>query len=84
MRLTVRRVGGHLPTLSPSRTIEESDLPPGVRGRLESFLRETQPVRRAAHPEAFAYVFDLDLGGERLTTSASFDDVPEELRGLLP
>jgi hypothetical protein len=84
MRLTVRRVGGHLPALRPSRTIEDQEISPGLRESLVRFLREAGSVERAPHPEAFTYVFDLDIDGERLTASAPFDQVPEELKALLP
>jgi len=84
MRLTVRRVGGQLPALRPSRTIEDQQIPPDLRESLLRFLREARPLAHASHPEAFTYVFDLDLDGERLAASAPFDQVPEELRALLP
>jgi hypothetical protein len=84
MRVTIRRVGGHLPTFQPSRIVDGQDLDAETRAELEEFVEKTPRKTSAPHPDAFLYVFELERGGRKVTTSASASEVPEQLRRLLP
>lgn len=84
MRLTIRRVGGHLPTLRPTRVTEVDELDPALKTVLLQFMRQGPRVTKAPHPEAFVYSFELEGAGQGERTSASFEEIPEELRVLLP
>ena len=84
MRLTIRRVGGQLPTFQPTKVMTDGDLDAATAEIARSFVRSPQAAAAAPQPDAFSYVFELEDDGEHATTSASFADVPEALRPLLP
>ena len=84
MRLTIRRVGGQLPTFQPSRVMTEGDFDAATVEIARSFVRSPPAVGSAPQPDAFRYVFELEDEGEHATASASFADVPEALRPFLP
>ncbi len=84
MRLTIRRVGGQLPTLQPTCVVEEKDLDAETCQVARTFVRGTPRKRAATHADAFLYVFELEEDGRTATTSASLDEIPEALRPMLP
>jgi hypothetical protein len=84
MRLTIRRVGGQLSTLRPTRVLHDVDLTPQACAVVREFVCSKERKRSAQHPDAFTYVFELEEAGAITTTSADFDEVPETLRPMLP
>jgi len=84
MRLTIRRVGGQLPTFQPTKVMTDGDLDAATVEIARSFVRSPPAGGSAPQPDAFRYVFELEDDGGRATASASFAEVPEELRPLLP
>lgn len=84
MRLTIKRVGGQLPTLQPTRVVDEKDMAPETCALAREFVRRTPRRRSPTHPDAFTYVFELEEEGRIVTTSASFGEVPASLRPILP
>jgi len=84
MRLTIRRVGGQLPTFQPTNVMSDGDLDAATAEIAKSFVRSPPAADSAPQPDAFRYVFELEDEGERTTASASFSDVPEALRPFLP
>ena len=84
MRLTIRRVGGQLPTFQPARVMSDGDLDAATAEIARSFVRPPPAGGSAPQPDSFRYVFELEDDGGRATASASFAEVPEELRPLLP
>jgi hypothetical protein len=83
MRLTIRRVGGQLPTFQPTKVVNESELDPATCEIAREFVRSAPP-RRSPHPDAFLYVFQLEEHGEIATVSAAFAEIPDPLKPLLP
>ena len=83
MRLTIRRVGGQLPTFQPTKVMTEVDLDAATAEIARSFVR-SPPAAGSPQPDSFRYVFELEDEGEHATASASFADVPEALRPFLP
>ena len=84
MRLTIRRVGGQLPTFRPTTVMTEADLDAATVEIAKSFVRSPPAAGSAPQPDSFRYVFELEEDGGLDTTSACFADVPEALRPLLP
>jgi hypothetical protein len=84
MRLTIRRVGGQLPTLRPTSVVDERDLDNKTCEIARTFVRETPRREAATQPDVFLYVFELEEDGRITSTSVSFSDVPESLRPMLP
>ena len=82
-QLTVRRVGGPLPTLRPSKTWQLDDLDDATRAALRAFVATAGRQRAAAHANAMSYVFELG-GSEGGTVSVAFAQIPEALHPLLP
>lgn len=83
MRLTIRRVGGQLPTFQPQTVMTDGDLDASTVEIAKAFV-QSPPAGSAPQPDAFRYVFELEDGGGCVTVSASFAEVPEALRPLLP
>ena len=83
MRLTIRRVGGQLPTFQPTKVVTDGDLDAATVEAARSFVR-SPPAGAAPQPDSFRYVFELEDDGGNATASASFAEVPEALRPLLP
>jgi Emfourin len=84
MRLTIRRVGGQLPTFQPARVMTDGDLDAATAEIARSFVRAPPAGGSAPQPDSFRYIFELEDDGGLATASASFAEVPEELRALLP
>jgi hypothetical protein len=82
-QLTVRRVGGPLPTLRPSRSWNLDDLDEATRSALRTFVARAGRQRAAPHAGAMSYVFEL-AGDEACTVSVAFAQIPEALHALLP
>lgn len=83
-KLTVRRVGGMLPTMRPSKTHDLSSLDAATQAALTQFMATTGRVEAAPHAGAMNYVFELDSEAGGGKVSAGFAGVPVVLRGLLP
>jgi hypothetical protein len=83
MRLTIRRVGGQLPTFQPTKVVSDSELDSATCEIARQFVRSAPP-RRSPQPDAFVYVFQLEEHGETATVSAAFAEIPEPLKALLP
>lgn len=84
MRLTIRRVGGQLPTFQPTKVMTDGDLDAATAEIARSFMRSPPAGGTAPQPDAFRYVFELEDDGGLTTASASFAEIPEALRPLLP
>jgi hypothetical protein len=84
MRLTIRRVGGQLPTFQPTKVMTDGDLDATTAEIARSFVRSPPAAASAPQPDTFRYVFELEDDGEHATASASFAEIPEALRPLLP
>lgn len=84
MRLTIRRVGGQLPTFQPTKVMTDDDLDAATTEIARSFVRSPPAGGTVPQPDAFRYVFELEDDGGLATASASFAEVPEALRRLLP
>lgn len=84
MRLTIRRVGGQLPTFQPTKVMTDGDLDAATVEIAKSFVRSPPAAGPAPQPDSFRYVFELEDEGERATASAGFADIPEALRPFLP
>ena len=84
MRLTIRRVGGQLPTFQPARVMTDGDLDAATFEVARSFVRSPRAGGSAPPPDSFRYVFELEDDGGLATASASFAEIPEPLRPLLP
>lgn len=84
MRLTIRRVGGQLPTFQPTKVMTDDDLDAATAEIARSFVRSPPAGGTAPQPDAFRYVFELEDDGGLTTASAGFAEVPEALRRLLP
>ena len=84
MRLTIRRVGGQLPTFQPTKIMTDGDLDATTAEIARSFVRSPPAGNSAPQPDSFRYVFELEDDGGRATASASFAEVPDALRPLLP
>ena len=85
MRVTIQRVGGMLPTLSPSVAHDLDALDEPTRQTLMRFVAEGGRAKSAPHAEAMNYVFRLeDAAAAPRTVSAPFSAIPEILHGLLP
>jgi hypothetical protein len=84
MRLTIRRVGGQLPTFQPTKVMTDGDLDAATAEIARSFVRSPPAGGSSVPPDSFRYVFELEDDGGLVTASAGFADVPEELRPLLP
>lgn len=84
MRLTIRRVGGQLPTFQPTKVMTDGDLDAATAEAAKSFVRSLPAGGAGSQPDSFRYVFELEDDGGLATASASFADVPEALRPLLP
>jgi hypothetical protein len=82
-QLTVRRVGGPLPTLRPSKTWQLDDLDDATCAALRAFGATAGRQRAAAHAGAMSYVFEL-TGPDAVTVSVAFTQIPESLHPLLP
>ena len=82
-QLTVRRVGGPLPTLRPSKTWQLDDLDSATQAALRAFLAGAGRQRAAAHAGAMSYVFELS-GPDAGTVSVAFAQIPDVLHPLLP
>lgn len=85
--LTVRRVGGPLPTLRPSKTWPLDDLDAATQAVLFAFVASAGRQRAAAHPGAMSYVFELTgpgAGSDAGVVSVAFAQIPEALHPLLP
>jgi hypothetical protein len=85
VRLTIRRVGGQLPTFQPTKVMTDGDLDAATAEIARSFVR-SPPAADAAtpQPDSFRYVFELEDDGGLTTASANFAEIPEALRPLLP
>jgi hypothetical protein len=83
MRLTIRRVGGQLPTLQPTKVVDEKEIDPATCEIARDFVRSAPPGR-SGPPDTFRYVFELEEHGQTTTASAAFAEIPEALRLLLP
>lgn len=83
MRLTIRRVGGQLPTFQPTKVVNDSELDPATCEIARAFVRSAPPCRPGP-PDTFRYVFELEEGGQTATASAAFAEIPEALKVLLP
>jgi hypothetical protein len=64
--------------------VEGKDLDDKTCEVTRAFVRDTPRQQSAPHADAFVYVFELEENGKTLTTSASFNDVPDLLRPMLP
>lgn len=84
MRLTIRRVGGQLPTFQPTKVVTDGDLDAATAEIAKSFVRSPPAGGSTPQPDSFRYVFELEDDSGLATTSASFAEVPEALRVLLP
>ena len=84
MRLTIRRVGGQLPTFQPTTVMTDGDLDTATVEIAKSFVRSPPAGGFTPQPDSFRYIFELEDDGGLATASASFAEVPEELRALLP
>jgi hypothetical protein len=84
MRLTIRRVGGQLPTFQPTKVMTDGDLDAATTEIARSFVRSPPAGGSAQQPDSFRYVFELEDDGGLTTASASFAEIPEALRPLLP
>ena len=84
MRLTIRRVGGQLPTFQPTKVMTDGDLDAATAEIARSFVRSPPAGGSVLQPDSFRYVFELEDDGGLTTASATFAEVPEELRALLP
>ena len=82
-QLTVRRVGGPLPTLRPSKTWPVDDLDDATRAALHAFVASAGRQRAAAHAGAMSYVFELTGPGAG-SVSVAFAQIPDALHPLLP
>ena len=82
--LTVRRVGGLLPTLRPSRTHDMGALDAATQALVKDFVDSSTRQRRAAHADATSYVFELAGPRGTQTVSVGFDAIPKALLDLLP
>ena len=82
-QLTVRRVGGPLPTLRPSKTWAMDDLDDATRAALQALVASAGRQRAAAHAGAMSYVFEL-TGPRARTVSVAFAQIPDALHPLLP
>lgn len=83
-KLTVRRVGGLLPTLRPSRTHALDDLDAATQAAVKDFVAAHTRQGRAAHADATSYVFELAGPKGTQTVSVGFDAIPRALLDLLP
>jgi hypothetical protein len=83
-QLTVRRVGGMLPTLRPSKTWDLGDLDDASRQAVLDFMATAGRQRGAAHADAMSYVFELSAAAGGGTVSVPFSAIPKALHGLLP
>lgn len=83
MRLTIRRVGGQLPTLQPTTVTTDATLDAATCEVARSFVR-SPPAGGPPQPDSFRYIFELEEDGALATASASFAEIPEALRPLLP
>jgi hypothetical protein len=84
VRLTIRRVGGQLPTLQPTTVTTDATLDAATCEVARSFVRSPPAGGSTPQPDAFRYIFELEEDGGLATASASFAEVPEALRPLLP
>jgi hypothetical protein len=84
VRLTIRRVGGQLPTFQPTKIMTDGDLDATTAEIARSFVRSPPAGNSAPQPDSFRYVFELEDDGGRATASASFAEIPEALRPHLP
>ena len=82
-QVTVRRVGGPLPTLRPSKTCQLDDLDGALQAALHDFVANAGRQRAAAHAGAMSYVFEL-TGPRARTVSVAFAQIPDALHPLLP
>lgn len=84
MRLTIRRVGGQLPTFRPAKVMTDADLDAATCEAARLFVRSPPAGAPAPQPDSFRYIFELEEDGGIATASASFAEIPEALRPLLP
>jgi hypothetical protein len=88
MRLTIRRVGGQLPTFQPTKVVDENEIDPATCEIARDFVRSAPPRQSGPpdtfRPDTFRYVFELEEDGQTTTASAAFAEIPEALRLLLP
>jgi hypothetical protein len=84
MRLTIRRVGGQLPTFQPTKVMTDGDHDAATAEVAKSFVCSPPAGGAAPQPDSFRYVFELEDDGGLTTASASFAEIPEALRPLLP
>ena len=84
MRLTIRRIGGQLPTFQPTKVMTDVDLDAATAEVAKSFVRSPPAGGATPQPDSFRYVFELEDDGGLTTASATFAEIPEALRPLLP
>lgn len=84
MRLTIRRVGGQLPSFQPTKVTTDGDLDAATAEVVRSFVRSPPAGGFAPQPDSFRYIFELEDDSGLATASASFAEIPEALRPLLP
>lgn len=83
-QLTIRRVGGPLPTLRPSKTWALADLDEPTCQAVLAFVASAGRQRGAAHAEAQSWVFELSAAAGGGTVSVPFAAIPASLHALLP
>jgi hypothetical protein len=82
--LTVRRLGGMLPTLRPSKTQSLEGHDHAVLDELRSFINSKTGTSASSHPEAISYQFELRCGDQLEKVNAGFGEIPKRLHPFLP
>ena len=80
----MRRGGGQLPTFQPTQVMTDGDLDAATAEIARSFVRAPPAGGSTPQPDSFRYVFELEDDSGLATASASFAEIPEALRPLLP
>ena len=84
MKLTVKRFGGHIPTLQPRRVLDLAKLEPKAKAAVQELIAQGGgPPKRI--PDAYSYELKLDKddGSSQSVTVSEFD-VPDVLLKHLP
>jgi hypothetical protein len=84
MKLTVKRFGGHIPTLQPRRVFDLATLEPKATAAVHELIAHGNgPPKRI--PDAYSYELKLDKDdGSSQTVTVSEFDVPDVLLKHLP
>jgi hypothetical protein len=84
LEITVRRLGGMLPTMRPSKTQSLDALDSVTLEELRAFVAANTISTSAAHPEAMSYQFELKFEDRTEKACASFNEIPACLHPFLP